>query len=114
MHCWYEKETSYAIFAIVLLLILGAVYFSVRGILAMKQIQLKLTDELEFGRSSLVSKKKSNVDYIIRTLWIYPITTAILWILFFIFQNLIFLLLKIMLILIFKHKIKKYQLLKHK
>lgn len=86
MHCWYEKETSYAIFAIVLLLILGAVYFSVRGILAMKQIQLKLTDELEFGRSSLVSKKKSNVDYIIRTLWIYPITTAILWILFFIFQ----------------------------
>lgn len=52
----------------------------------MKGIHTKLNDEIEFGRTSTVNKRKLNVEYIIKTLWIYPITSAVLWFLFFILQ----------------------------
>ena len=86
MHCWYEKSVNYALFGIVILIIGGAVFFSVKGIIVMKGIHTKLNDEIEIGRTSSVNKRKSNVEYIINTLWIYPITSGILWILFFILQ----------------------------
>jgi hypothetical protein len=86
MHCWYEKNVNYALFAIAILIIGGAVFFSVKGIIVMKGIHTKLTDEIEVGRTSTVNKRKANVEYIINTLWIYPITTGILWLLFFILQ----------------------------
>ena len=86
MHCWYEKSVNYALFGIVILIIAAAVFFSVKGIIVMKDIHSKLNDEMEVGRTNTVDKRKSNVQYIINTLWIYPITSGILWILFFILQ----------------------------
>ena len=41
MHCWYEKNVNYALFAIAILIIGGAVFFSVKGIIVMK-MQKKL------------------------------------------------------------------------
>ncbi len=86
MHCWYEKSVNYALFGIAILIIAAAVYLSVKGINVMKGIHSKLNDEMELGRTSSVDKRKSNVQYIINTLWIYPITSGILWLLFFILQ----------------------------
>ena len=86
MHCWYEKNINYALFAIVIVIIAAAFFFSVKGIIIMKSIHTKLTDEIELGRTSTTNKRKSNVQYIINTLWIYPITSGILWLLFFILQ----------------------------
>ena len=86
MHCWYEKNINYALFAIVIVIIAAAVFFSVKGIIVMKSIHTKLTDEIELGRTTTVNKRKANIEYIINTLWIYPITSGILWLVFFILQ----------------------------
>jgi hypothetical protein len=86
MHCWYEKGVNYGLFVLVILIIASALFFSIKGIIVMKGIHTKLNDEIEFGRTSTVNKRKSNVEYIMKTLWIYPITSAILWFLFFILQ----------------------------
>ena len=88
MHCWFEKDTNYVIFSIVLLLIGFSIFFSIKGILVLKNIKNKITEELEFddSNSKFLNKKKSDIAKIIRTLWIYPVISAILWIIFFIFQ----------------------------
>ena len=90
MHCWFEKDTNYVIFSIVLLLIGFSIFFSIKGILVLKNIKNKITEELEFddsnSHSKFLNKKKSDIAKIIRTLWIYPVISAILWIIFFIFQ----------------------------
>ena len=86
MHCWYETNVSYAIFAIALCLIIGNIFFSVKDILVMRNIKVNLTEELDLNGSIDVSRKKSEVESIIRTLWIYPVTSAILWLLFIILQ----------------------------
>ena len=88
MHCWFEKNTNYVIFSIVLLLIGFSIFFSIKGILVLKNIKNKITEELEFddSNSKFLNKKKSDIAKIIRTLWIYPVISAILWIIFFIFQ----------------------------
>ena len=88
MHCWFEKDTNYVIFSIVLILIGFSIFFSIKGILVLKNIKNKITEELEFddSNSKFLNKKKSDIAKIIRTLWIYPIISAILWIIFFIFQ----------------------------
>ena len=86
MHCWYEKSVNYILFVIAFLLIAGSIFFAVKGILIMRNIHLKLKDESEYGRTSFLNKKKTNVEYIMKTLWIYPITSGILWFSFFIIQ----------------------------
>jgi hypothetical protein len=86
MHCWYETQVSYAIFAIALCLIIGNIFFSVKGILVMRNIKVNLTEELDLNGSIDVSRKKSEVESVIRTLWIYPVTSAVLWLLFIILQ----------------------------
>ena len=86
MHCWYETNISYAIFAIAFCLIIGNIFFSVKGISVIRTIKVKLTEELDLNGSIFVSRKKSEVEFIIRTLWIYPVTSASLWLLFIILQ----------------------------
>ena len=94
LYCWYEKNVNYFIFAIVLALIISSVYFSIKGITVMKSIKNKLSEELEIEESSMVSKRKEKVEHIIKTMWLYPITSAVLWILYFILQIIFFFLLK--------------------
>ena len=65
MYCWFEKYVSLAIFIISLILIGATIFFSVKGIQVMKSIK---------------------VEYIIKTLWTYPMASAILWILYFVLQ----------------------------
>ena len=84
LYCWYEKNVNYAIFAIAVVLIFSDIFFSVKGLLVMKSIRIKITEELEGSFSS--SKKKTEVEHIIKTLWIYPISSAVLWIIYFILQ----------------------------
>ena len=90
MHCWYEKDTHYIIFAIALLLISAEFFFSGKGISVMCNIKMQLTEALDIDGSFHIQKKKSDVEYIIRTLWVYPVTSAILWLLFFILQIIFF------------------------
>ena len=52
----------------------------------MRNIKVKLTEELDLNGSIDVSRKQSEVKYIIRTLWIYPVISAVLWLLFIILQ----------------------------
>ena len=86
MYCWFEKYVSLAIFIISLILIGATIFFSVKGIQVMKSIKLKLTDELKLGQESFLNKRQTNVEYIIKTLWTYPMASAILWILYFVLQ----------------------------
>lgn len=86
MYCWYEKNINYVIFAICVILIVAEFFFSVNGIIVMKNIKTKLTDDFDPEGSFSINKKKAEVESIIKTLWIYPITSAILWLLFFILQ----------------------------
>ena len=86
MYCWFEEGVNIVIFIIVMILIGTSLFLSIKGIQIMKKIKLKIIDELEFGRESYLNKRQENVEYIIKTLWIYPITSAILWILFFVLQ----------------------------
>ena len=86
IHCWYETNISYTIFAIAFLLIAGNFFFAIKGRIVLNNIKVKLTEELEINGSTFVNRKKSDLEYIIRTLWIYPIMSAILWLLFIILQ----------------------------
>ena len=43
MHCWYETNVSYAIFAIALCLISANFFFAIKGRIILKSIKVKLT-----------------------------------------------------------------------
>ena len=86
MYCWFEESINYVIFPIVLIIIGGSLFFSIKGICKLQNIKDKITEELEFNESNYLSKKKSDISKIIRTLWIYPLVSAILWIIYFILQ----------------------------
>ena len=72
--------------SIVVIIIGGSLFFSIKGICKLQNIKDKITEELEFNESNYLSKKKSDISKIIRTLWIYPLVSAILWIIYFILQ----------------------------
>jgi len=86
MYCWYETSTNYIIFVIVLILIGGSLFFSIKGIIVLKNIKNKLTEEIEFNDSNFLNKKRSDVSQIINTLWLYPVISGVLWIFYFILQ----------------------------
>ena len=87
MYCWFEKKRNYIIFSLVLVLIGANVYLSIiKGSFFLKKISAELKDTNERYEGHDLQKKIDDMEHIKKSLWIYPITSAIIWISFFILQ----------------------------
>ena len=78
MFCWADKKLNYIIFVFALLLIGANIYLSIKGSIFIKKMTAK--------SENYKQKQSDNMERIKRTLWVYPISSAIMWILFFILQ----------------------------
>ena len=87
MYCWVDTDRNYWIFSIALILIGANGYFSIiKGSTFLNKITGELKEQ-EGDNSSAKSKRKINdMEHIKKSLWIYPLTSGILWVIFFIIQ----------------------------
>ena len=87
MYCWVDSDRNYAIFSIVIVLIGANVYFSIiKGTTFLNKVSGELKDEDEEFQMQSVKRKISDMEHIKKSLWIYPLTSGILWTIFFIIQ----------------------------
>ena len=87
MYCWVDSDRNYAIFSIVIVLIGANVYFSIiKGTTFLNKVSGELKDEEEEFQMQSVKRKISDMEHIKKSLWIYPLTSGILWVIFFIIQ----------------------------
>ena len=87
MYCWVDRDRNYAIFSLVIVLIGANVYFSIiKGTTFLNKVSGELKDQNEDFQMQSVKKKISDMEHIKKSLWIYPLTSGILWIIFFIIQ----------------------------
>jgi hypothetical protein len=87
MYCWFDEDRNYAIFSLVFLLIGANIYLSIiQGSFFLKKISAELKDTNEKYEGHNLQKKIDDMEHIKKSLWIYPITAAIIWISFFIIQ----------------------------
>ena len=87
MYCWVDSDRNYAIFSIVIVLIGANVYFSIiKGTTFLNKVSGELKDEDEEFQMQSVKRKISDMEHIKKSLWIYPLTSGILWVIFFIIQ----------------------------
>lgn len=87
MYCWVDSDRNYAIFSIVIVLIGANVYFSIiKGTTFLNKVSGELKDEEEEFQMQSVKRKISDMEHIKKSLWIYPLTSGILWTIFFIIQ----------------------------
>lgn len=87
MYCWFDKDRNYAIFSLVLVLIGANIYLSIiKGSFFLKKISTELKDTNEKYEGHNLQKKIDDMEHIKKSLWIYPIISAIIWISFFILQ----------------------------
>ena len=78
---------NFVIFSLVLVLIGANVYLSIiKGSFFLKKISAELKDTNERYEGHDLQKKIDDMEHIKKSLWIYPITSAIIWISFFILQ----------------------------
>lgn len=86
MYCWVDSDRNYWIFSIVIILIGANVYFSIiKGSVFLNKItgELKRQDDDQSGSSR---RKINDMEHIKKSLWVYPLTSGILWFIFFIIQ----------------------------
>jgi len=87
MYCWFDEDRNYVIFCLVFLLIGANIYLSIiQGSFFLKKISAELKDTNEKYEGQNLQKKIDDMEHIKKSLWIYPITAAIIWISFFIIQ----------------------------
>ena len=89
MYCWFQSQINYTIFAIVIILIGANVFLSIiKGSSFVRKISVELKDNQEKyeEQDNRLQKKIDNMEHIQKSLWIYPIASGILWVLFFILQ----------------------------
>lgn len=87
MYCWFNKEINYVIFILVIILIGANFYLSIiKGSAFVNKISTELKDTNEKYEGHNLQKKIDDMEHIKKSLWIYPITSGILWFLFFILQ----------------------------
>ena len=89
MYCWFRPGINNTILAIVIILIAANVYLSIiKGSSFMRKISVELKDNQEKyeEQDNRLQKKIENIEHLQKSLWIYPITSGILWALFFILQ----------------------------
>ena len=87
MYCWFNKEINIVIFVIAIILIGANFYLSIiKGSTFLSKISNELKETKDKNENPNVQKKIDDVEHIKKTVWIYPITSGVLWFLFFIFQ----------------------------
>lgn len=86
MHCWFNETRNYVIFTLAIILIASNFFLTIKGSTIIKEMsdELKETNE-KYGTNKL-QKKIDDVEHIKKSLWVYPITSGIIWITFFILQ----------------------------
>ena len=87
MHCWVETPITIALFIFAVILIGASVYFSIiKGSSFLSKVTGELKDKGENSDDHSLKKKIDSMEHIRKTLWIYPITSGILWLIFYIIQ----------------------------
>ena len=87
MFCWVEKGLNIFLFVFILILIGANIYFSIiKGSTFLGKIRGELKERVENDESSIAKKKLEDMSHIYRTLWIYPLSCAVIWIIYFIFE----------------------------
>jgi len=87
MHCWVEMPITIALFVFAVILIGANVYFSIiKGSTFLSKVTGELKDKGESSDDHSLKKKIDSMEHIRKTLWIYPITSGILWFIFYIIQ----------------------------
>ena len=87
MYCWLSTGLNVAAFIFVLALIGANVFLSIiKGSTFLNKISTELKETQEKYEETHLQKKIDDVEHIKKSLWIYPITSSILWLSFFILQ----------------------------
>ena len=83
--CWIREELSIVLACIAALLIIGNLYFSIfRGYFYLKKIKdTIITQNAEISKS--INTQINNINQIQNILFLYPIISCVIWILFFLF-----------------------------
>ena len=83
--CWISEEVSIALACIVGLLIFGNLYFSIfRGFFFLKKMKDKIITQ-DDDENLKENKKLKNINQIQGILFLYPLISCIIWIIFFLF-----------------------------
>ena len=89
--CWLNKDLSIALAVIVFLLILGNLYFSIfKGFFFLKKIKDNILLQEDEERPN-VSRRINNITQMQGILFLYPIISCIIWIIFFLFIFILYL-----------------------
>ena len=87
MHCWVERPLTIALFIFAVILIGANVFFSiVKGSSFLSKVTEELKDKGKSSDDHSLQKKIDSMEHIRKTLWVYPITSGILWLIFYIIQ----------------------------
>ena len=87
MHCWVETSLTITLFIFAVILIGANFYFSIiKGSTFLSKITGEIKDKGESNEDQSLKKKIDSMEHIRKTLWIYPITSGILWFIFYIIQ----------------------------
>ena len=87
MYCWFNTEINIVVFIFVLALNGANLFLSIfKGSAFVNKISIELKEAQEKDETINLQKKIDDVDHIKKSLWIYPITSCIVWISFFILQ----------------------------
>lgn len=90
MHCWVENSITITLSVFAVSLIIANVYFSIiKGSTFLSRVSKEIKDKGESSDDHNLKKKIDSMEHIRRTLWIYPITSGILWFTFYIIQIII-------------------------
>ena len=83
--CWLNKEMSIALAIIVALLIAGNLYFSIfRGYFFLRRMKKNIIERTDEDNLR-VNKKIKSISQIQSILFLYPIISSVIWIIFFLF-----------------------------
>jgi hypothetical protein len=87
MHCWVETSLTITLFIFAVILIGANFYFSIiKGSTFLSKITGEIKDKGESNEDQSLKKKIDSMEHIRKTLWVYPITSGILWFIFYIIQ----------------------------
>jgi hypothetical protein len=87
MHCWVETSLTITLFIFAVILIGANVFFSIiKGSSFLSKVTEELKDKGKSSDDHSLQKKIDSMEHIRKTLWIYPITSGILWFIFYIIQ----------------------------
>ena len=87
LNCWVELPLTIVLFVFAIILIGANIYFSIiKGSTFLNKIYGELKDKEENNEGHNLKKKIDNMEHIKKTLYLYPLTSGIIWFLFYILQ----------------------------